>query len=96
MSILDDEDILIASAKECTTNPMIILKNRVSNRGRFVKEDILILNEIIEDFNKNNPKYGWLASKIKFDIVGNCSICNCYFVECNLVNTVITPYVWLT
>ena len=71
MSILDDEDILIASAKECATNPMIILKNRVSNRGRFVKEDILILNEIIEDFNKNNPKYGWLASKIKFDIVGN-------------------------
>jgi hypothetical protein len=69
--ILDDEDILIESAKECTTNPMIILKNRVSNRGRFIKEDILILNEIIEDFNKNNPKYGWLASKIKFDIVGN-------------------------
>ena len=72
MSILDDEDILIASAKECNTNPMIVLKNRVSNRGRFVKEDILILNEIIEDFNKNNPKYDWLAKKIKFDIVGNC------------------------
>lgn len=71
MSILDDEDILIASAKERATNPMIVLKNRVGDRGRFVKEDILILNEIIEDFNKNNPKYGWLASKIKFDIVGN-------------------------
>lgn len=71
-SILDDEDILIAGAKECTTNPMIILKNRVINRGKFVKEDILILNEIIEDFNKNNPKYDWLAKKIKFDITGNC------------------------
>lgn len=70
--ILDDEDILIESAKERATNPMIILKNRVSNRGRFIKEDILILNEIIEDFNKNNPKYGWIASKIKFNIVGNC------------------------
>lgn len=70
--ILDDEDILIESAKECTTNPIIILKNRVSNRGRFVKEDILILKEIIEDFNKNNPKYDWLAKKIKFDIVGDC------------------------
>lgn len=70
--ILDDEDILIESAKECTTNPIIILKNRVSNRGKFVKEDILILNEIIEDFNKNNPKYDWLARKIKFYIVGDC------------------------
>ena len=70
--ILDDENILIEGAKECTTNPIIILKNKVSNRGRFVKEDILILNEIIEDFNKNNPKYDWLAKKIKFDIVDNC------------------------
>lgn len=70
--ILDDEDILIASAKERATNPMIILKNRVGDRGRFVKEDILILNEIIEDFNKNNPKYDWLTRKIKFDIVGDC------------------------
>lgn len=70
--ILDDEDILIESAKERATNPMIVLKNRVSNRGRFIKEDILILNEIIEDFNKNNPKYDWLARKIKFNIVGDC------------------------
>lgn len=70
--ILDDENILIESAKECTTNPIIILKNKVSNRGRFVKEDILILDEIIEDFNKNNPKFDWLARKIKFDIVDNC------------------------
>lgn len=70
--ILDDEDILIDSAKERATNPMIILKNRVGDRGRFIKEDILILNEIIEDFNKNNPKYGWLAKNIKFNIVGNC------------------------
>lgn len=70
--ILDDENILIESAKERATNPMIVLKNRVGDRGRFVKEDILILNEIIEDFNKNNPKYGWLASKIKFNIVGDC------------------------
>ena len=70
--ILDDEDILIEGAKECTTNPIIILQNKVSNRGRFVKEDILILNEIIEDFNKNNPKYDWLTKKIKFNIVDNC------------------------
>lgn len=70
--ILDDENILIDNAKECVTNPMTVLKNRVSNRGKFVKEDILILNEIIEDFNKNNPKYDWLAKKIKFDIVGDC------------------------
>ena len=70
--ILDDEDILIESAKERATNPMIVLKNRVGDRGRFVKEDILILNEIIEDFNKNNPKYDWLTRKIKFDIVGDC------------------------
>jgi hypothetical protein len=70
--ILDDENILMESAKECTTNPIIILKNRVSNRGKFVKEDVLILNEIIEDFNKNNPKYDWLARKIKFNIVDNC------------------------
>ena len=69
--ILDDEDILIANAKERATNPMIVLKNRVSNRGRFIKEDILILNEIIEDFNKNHH-YDWLAKNIKFDIVGNC------------------------
>jgi len=70
--ILDDENILMESAKECTTNPIMILKNRVSNRGKFVKEDILILNEIIKDFNKNNPKYDWLARKIKFNIVDNC------------------------
>ena len=70
--ILDDENILIESAKECTTNPIIILKNKVSNRGKFIKEDILILDEIIKDFNKNNPKYDWLAKKIKFDIVDNC------------------------
>lgn len=69
--ILDDENILIESAKERATNPMIILKNRVSNRGRFVKEDILIVNEILEDFNKNHS-YDWLAKRIKFDIVGNC------------------------
>lgn len=70
--ILDDEDILIASVKECTTNPIITLKNRFINRGKFIKEDILILNEIIEDFNKNNPNFDFLAKKIKFDVDFNC------------------------